>query len=636
MSGAEDAPISRVSLRFMSEEYEMEHRSHNEQSVSPLISMPSLSSYAMETGDIEQNRRSEDKNTSCTTNPNTRVTTNPSVSHSPRIGYWNLYNAIITDWWSFEVLSWILGAAALITVVVILQKYDGKSLSSWTFPITPNSMISLFATISKAALLLPVAEGLGQLKWIWFRKPRPLADIAIFDSASRGPLGALQLVLKGRPLSTLGALLVITALAVDPFVQQVITYSQEPVRVGSSAIFRARGYHRKIDTSGAYEYLVDIVDLDMKAAFFNGLYNPKQAAVSLEADCLTGNCTWPSQYSSLAICSTCADITNRIRKECSFDKDSNSTYCKLALPLQNGPLLPIGLFFSDGSLLKAASILNVSSPSESLTLGNLTDTFARFASLSQSRESQDYSPPKATECTLYFCVNTYEATVSVGVLNETVVSSWRNESGSGSDSDFYRDFNSQYKLWPPLQQGALSQNSSYYIDRGTHRSLKLFVESQFYGEISTAPFLLPSTDSVQAFMGLSNYDALMSSIALSMTNNIRKQSNNTVKVPGDAWRTEAFIHVAWAWLTLPIVLVIFTLVFLVTTIWQSSDRGSRLWKTSTLPLLYHGLEPGLGEDFKPGERVSDMEIQAKKSKVRLQAMEKGIMLVSLNETAAMN
>ena len=78
-------------------------------------------------------------------------------------------------------------------------------------------MIFLFATIFKAALLLPVAEGLGQLKWNWFRKPRPLADITIFDSASRGPRGALQLILKGRLLSTLGAFLVITTLVIDPF-----------------------------------------------------------------------------------------------------------------------------------------------------------------------------------------------------------------------------------------------------------------------------------------------------------------------------------------------------------------------------------------------------------------------------------
>ena len=217
----------------------------NQESGGLLMPVPSFGSFDINSGDTKPYQSLNDKSTNYHKPPESQAITSTEKAPQSQSGSFRKhYDAVFTNWWLLEVLSWILGAAALIAVSVILQEYDGKSLSSWTFPITPNSMISLFATISKAALLLPVAEGLGQLKWNWFRNPRPLADIVIFDSASRGPWGALQLILKGRPLSTLGALLVVTALAVDPFVQQVITYNQVMVWAGASAIPRAQIYNR--------------------------------------------------------------------------------------------------------------------------------------------------------------------------------------------------------------------------------------------------------------------------------------------------------------------------------------------------------------------------------------------------------
>lgn len=54
-------------------------------------------------------------------------------------------------------------------------------------------------------------------------------DLQIFDDASRGPLGALSLILRirwGAMLASLGALLTILALAQDAFYQQIYsTYS---------------------------------------------------------------------------------------------------------------------------------------------------------------------------------------------------------------------------------------------------------------------------------------------------------------------------------------------------------------------------------------------------------------------------
>jgi hypothetical protein len=44
--------------------------------------------------------------------------------------------------------------------------------------------------------MVPIVEGLGQLKWIWFssRKHRPLVDFQLFDDAAQGGVGGLKLL----------------------------------------------------------------------------------------------------------------------------------------------------------------------------------------------------------------------------------------------------------------------------------------------------------------------------------------------------------------------------------------------------------------------------------------------------------
>lgn len=66
--------------------------------------------------------------------------------------------------------------------------------------ITLNAFVAVFSAVAKAALILPVSEAIGQLKWIWFRDGRRLYDFHAFDNASRGPLGSVLLLgtTKGR------------------------------------------------------------------------------------------------------------------------------------------------------------------------------------------------------------------------------------------------------------------------------------------------------------------------------------------------------------------------------------------------------------------------------------------------------
>jgi len=63
-----------------------------------------------------------------------------------------------------------------------------------------NSVISFFATIAKLSLSSAVGAAISQSKWLWYRqaKPRRLQDLQMFDDASRGPWGAVQLLISLR------------------------------------------------------------------------------------------------------------------------------------------------------------------------------------------------------------------------------------------------------------------------------------------------------------------------------------------------------------------------------------------------------------------------------------------------------
>lgn len=68
-------------------------------------------------------------------------------------------------------------------------------------------------------MLLTTTQCLSRAKWLIFRKqPQKLRDFYTVDEASRGPLGALNLIIRlgGRSyLASFGAVIVLATVAVD-------------------------------------------------------------------------------------------------------------------------------------------------------------------------------------------------------------------------------------------------------------------------------------------------------------------------------------------------------------------------------------------------------------------------------------
>lgn len=105
-----------------------------------------------------------------------------------------------TNCWICETLALLVSFLALMMIFLILYLYQGRSLQDWPCAITINSMVAVCSTVMKTALLVPVGASVSQAKWDWFHRQEGqiLADMGIYDQASRGPWGALRMLTKIR------------------------------------------------------------------------------------------------------------------------------------------------------------------------------------------------------------------------------------------------------------------------------------------------------------------------------------------------------------------------------------------------------------------------------------------------------
>lgn len=201
----------------------------------------------------------------------------------------------------------------------------------------------------------------------------------------------------------------------DPFLQQVVVYpsrlvsSEKPAVIVRSERYGARS-HEGLP-------LPSVVDLSMKAAIYNGVFAiGNDADKNIQYSCSTGNCTWP-EFSSLAVCSKCENITSLVEKAC------NDSGCYM-LSLPNGPTLS-GL----GGQINA-STTNISS-----SLNQIQASVFKFSSLI-SKRIKDPDDALAMECAMWYCVQTYQASVEDAMINQHILRSWRNDSATlGQPSD---------------------------------------------------------------------------------------------------------------------------------------------------------------------------------------------------------
>ncbi|KAK0719166.1 hypothetical protein B0H67DRAFT_608176 [Lasiosphaeris hirsuta] len=183
--------------------------------------------------------------------------------------------------------------------------YDSKVFPYVAGDISLNAIIATLSTVSKSSLIFSVSAILGQLKWDWYEwKPRRLDHLETFDEASRSPLGATKLLLGKTAFSiaSIGATIIILALAVDPFVQQVVGTAQLGRYVSSDEVWTER------QTRPAYFSRGENPDREYFDALNSAIWNDA-AIYDRRAHCPSGNCQFES-FETLEFCVDSEIITD--------------------------------------------------------------------------------------------------------------------------------------------------------------------------------------------------------------------------------------------------------------------------------------------------------------------------------------
>ena len=344
----------------------------------------------------------------------------------------NIRSSLIQLWW-LEVVACFVAFAMLVAIVVTLYQYQHSPLPRWRFNLSVNSVIAIYIAAMKVSMLLVVAEGLSQLKWFWYRQRRPLKDMTKYDRASRGPKGAVSLLvaLRGQSLvSTLGALLTVVAVALDPFAQQIIRYysCQIPDTGSQATIARSTFF---IEAGGHLGAGLSTVAVGLQSSMNAGIFSPQTAGVVF--DCGTSNCTFPGSYNTVGYCSTCEDVTS----ELTIHNLSQSVY-----PPTFNYTLP-GAEYSNGTYsyfngtdvdndidsalftmnCGAETVISFGGSTCEMIMSRYTGTYFKLQGcadtlLGNSMGDWYCRGYGAARCSLYPCIRTYKGTVKNGKLQE--------------------------------------------------------------------------------------------------------------------------------------------------------------------------------------------------------------------------
>ena len=509
--------------------------------------------------------------------------------------------------------------------------------------------------VLKTAITFVVAEGLGQLKWIWYRSEHSLQDLSAYDDATRGPLGSLKLLwrLKHRGLlASCGALITVTMLAVDPFAQQMLAYYDCSTTVGNQQAtlprtnyFTPPGQH----TGALEESIIPPIQSAINAGIFS-------SGVTLNFDCPTGNCTFPDAYATLGYCSHCRDVSDTltIKKVCyNSANPSKPLKCQSGLGSNITSALPSGLSVTvvEGPSSPNVSIVACSEGTVEFIVAELgpyafANTIKPACNTAQEKASWQCKGYGAAACTLTPCVKTYTGTqvrvgrlseiegessalshfgqsvsdpyYSLGLLDKECLSPHERSSLTSAGYDLTKPsrwlpynatFNPTSSLAPdaPFPQSLFAHKCLYLVDEIFDDSLSesylsIFFSGTLQAEYAQEPGTFVGYNGPQNLQTIYNYgdvdfdriDSIFHNISESLTMYIRQngQANHSEQAIGQVEHYATCLKVEWGWIALPAALAVMTLILLMAIASISHTTGVEVWKSSPLILIFHNFISG--------------------------------------------
>ena len=188
------------------------------------------------------------------------------------------------------------------------------------------------------------------------------------------------------------------------------------------------------------------------------------------------------------------------------------------------------------------------------------------------------------------------------IQNQTIVETWneiydQTVGDTGSNLTFTNI---------PLQSMNIAPNTNYSIDWASQIGAAALLGKFFNGTAQARQDpggIWYDTDYVQdIWLHWDDLSALVSNVALSMTNNIRqtRPAPINVRYTGTGTQDELFVVVRWQWLSLPVALVLLSIFFLILEMLQTWRGHIRVWKNSPLALLFCGVDARIKLDARGG------------------------------------
>lgn len=580
--------------------------------------------------------------------------------------------------WSLEILSWCLSALCMAGIVAIYAHLKDEAISSPRVSMLLTGA-NVLGKVASAALIVPTSEALGQLKWNWFHDSRAMWDFEIFDKASRGPWGAVMLLFrtKGRSLAALGALLIVLLLAIDTFFQQVTNLPTRSEIRGIGLIPRTVRYEPDPPPAFYNGDPATQVDSNLMAVastfFVNNGTQPilfgNGTRPDIPLSCPSESCEW-APYETLGICSQCAEVSELLEHICldtridwTSDLNStvssypNATVCGYFLnSTSQDPILMSGYALGpagepQGETLVMRTLPLVTNPMrDSLWGGSIKFKDVRnpivdaLISSTGGREQVHANiAPTLHECVVTWCVKTIKSSYSFGTYHEIVTTTYQNKTNDGGspwytfvyeeDDSTEQQYLENVSIHTPLTTLG-SQTTDWGVgDIDMVNTVVIF--DRFFPSFTTVanesadgllrwrvghpteirttgmrwnPWLLPN-----------NITHHLQRLETALTDAIRSDPNSNEYVSGNAFVTETFVSVEWAWLTFPLALLILSGIFLLATIIKTSKgQGIGIWKTSAMPTLIYSLPRDRQYDLAAGSTWSSSEtLRSKKTRIRL-------------------
>ncbi|KAI0442753.1 hypothetical protein F4803DRAFT_517826 [Xylaria telfairii] len=389
-------------------------------------------------------------------------------------------------------------------------------------------------------------------------------------------------VRSGHFIAYLGCVIILLALAFEPFSQQLLHFGERVITVPGtqSSVSFSTAYDFQSDgVDGVSAVIVGPRDNPMTAAAVNGVYD---VVKDPPFDCPGSTCGYPT-FTTFGVCSECTDITKTITK-----KLLNSTWQQIYSFTTPGNLTMLASASTDAhsgfkhTLTNAtAKALNPAFAGLGMPVHTAIIRFPDDQEDGRSTMQNWLDTMQAYECTISFCGrrysgwNTTNGTLSRG--QEDIIK-LNNSDVPVADAPWYRTL---APLDPAESLGANAINNSFQISYLDGENIESILSSIF-----TITNSLPSNQQIGASALYNSLDviATMDNVAKGMSYHMMSGPNSTT-IHGEVFSTQAYMTVHWPWITPLVAVVVASTFCLITVIFLTRKTNQLVWKSSLTPLL---------------------------------------------------